>query len=201
MPKKWIRTREWQRQPHAKEPPASLWWYAYPDRQLVIKAYVAQCSRGRALPGKFKDELEIWLNQLSRSQNKAPWGHPRTYRYWTIPAYALANGLEQATLMKRLRELEKIARQEFPDRVPYSRKKRSPLAEIEIQEIKARYLSGVDAKDLADEFSITASQVGRICREEKAIRSKEREQPIAKQGAEAKDQSEFLPPPTPEDEL
>src|SRR5579864_5675477 len=118
MPKKWIRTREWQRQPHAKEPIASLWWFGFPDRQVIISAYVEQASRGRALPDDFKAKLVEWLDELKQLQNKKEWGQPRTYRYWTIPAFALARSLKPATLMKRLRELESIARQKFSDRVP-----------------------------------------------------------------------------------
>ncbi len=190
MARKFIRDHDWQRQPHVKNgPPVSLWWHRRPapDRHLVIDAYIDRCKLGRKhkdgpLPEDFKDDLIQWLAELSRLQNKKAWGQPRTLRYWSIPSYALAHEMEPAALMKRLRELEKIARQKFPDSVPSSRKVRAPLTEKEIQRIRQQYLAGVDAKKLADEFRITPSHVGRLCREEKAIRAAEREKARNKPG-------------------
>ena len=199
MPKKWIRTKEWERQPHAKGRIASLWWFDFPDRQVVISAYIEQARRGRAVPDDFKPKLVDWLDELWKSQNKREWGQPRTYRYWTIPSFARAHGLKPATLMKRVRELEEIARHKFPDRVPSSRKKRAPLSEQEIQEIKARYLSGVDAKELAAEYRIPASQVGHICRDEKEIRRSERETQESQQSAA--NGAESQPEPDPIEEM
>jgi hypothetical protein len=158
-------------------PPPSLWWYRRPapDRHVVIGAYLDKYRHGRTLPEDFKDNLEQWLSELSRLQNKQEWGQPRTLRYWSIPSYALAHDMEPAALMKRLRELEKIARQKFPDSVPSSRKVRAPLTEKEIQKIRQQYLAGVDAKKLADEFRITPAHIGRLCREQKEMRAAERE--------------------------
>lgn len=177
MPRKWIRNREWQRQPHIKDgPPASLWWYRRPDRQRVIAAYLERASRGRSLPPDFEDTLGTWLSDLSKLQNKKLWGQARTYRYWDIASYARDNGFVKVkTLMKYLRELEKIAKQMFPSDVPSSRKSRPPLTEKEIKEIKRRYLEGEDAKSIAEAFRIPSSQVGHLCREEKAIRAEQRE--------------------------
>lgn len=195
MPKaKFIRDEEWQRQPHVKDgPPPSLWWYRRPDRHLVINAYISQCKKGRTLPEDFKENLVQWLDDLSQGQFKKAWGQPRTFRYWSIPAYALANGMEKASLMKRLREMKNIAEEMFPDSVPSSKKRRVPLTPEEKEEIKRQYLEGVDAKELAQIFRIPPSHVGLICRKEKAIRAAERE----------KAQSEILkrenaPPATPE---
>jgi hypothetical protein len=146
----------------------------------VIDAYLERAARGRALPEDFKHKLVQWLGELSRLQNKKEWGQPRTYRYWSIPAYALAHKLKKASLMKRLRELEKVARQKFPDAVPSFRKARPPLTEKEIQEIRAQYLVGEDAKKLAEQFRLAPSHVGRLCREERRIRKAKWEESLAK---------------------
>jgi len=175
MPRKWVRDREWQRQPHVKDgPPPSLWWYARPDRHRAIDAYVNQCRRGRTLRDDFKDDLVMWLDALSRIQNKKAWGQPRTYRYWSVPAYALEHKMEPAALMKRLREMEKLAARLFPDSVPSSRKPRPQLTDDEKQKIRQRYLAGEDCKKLAEEFRLPPARVGLLCREEKALRNEER---------------------------
>ena len=77
--------------------------------------------------------------------------------------------------MKRLRKMEEIAKRMFPDSVPPRRKDRAPLTEKEIEEIRKAYLDGTDAKELAARFGIGAAHVGRLCREEKAIRAAKRE--------------------------
>jgi hypothetical protein len=193
MARKWIRNSAWKRQPHVKDgPPPSLWWFRRPDRHRIIDAYINQCKRGRALPEGFKDDLVKCLQDLSKYQNLKDWGKARTYRYWSAPAYALAHPpLKSAALMKRLRELEKIAIQLFRDDVPASRKPRAPLTEEEIQEIQKRCLDGDNIKDLAQEFRVTASKVGHLCREQKAIRN------AARQKAE----SETAPTSPPPDEM
>jgi hypothetical protein len=178
MPKKWVRNSEWRRSPHVKEgPPPSLWWYFRPDRQRVISAYLETASKGRTLATDFEDMLGTWLSDLSKIQNKKRWGQARTYRYWDIASYARDSGVvKEATLMKYLRRLEEIAMHLFPSDVPSSRKKRSsPLTGQEMQEIKRRYLQGEDAKSIAEAFRIPSSQVGLLCREEKAIRAEQRE--------------------------
>jgi len=175
--KKWIRNRDWARQPHVKEnAPSSLWWFRRPDRHRVVDAYLVRYSRGRALPDGFKDDVLRWLSDLNSLQNKKAWGQPKTFRYWSVPAYAVASGMKPAALMKRLRELEKVAKQLFPDSVPSSRKQRSSLNENEQQEIRKQYLAGEDARELAKKFRITPSQVGHLCRKERAIRDAEREE-------------------------
>lgn len=162
------------RQPHVKEgPPDSLWWYSRPDRRRVVDEYIDQYSRGRKLPNGFKDDLLLWLDDLSRKQKVS--GTTRTYRHWSIPAYELADGFKKGTLMKRLRELEKVAKKLFPDSVPYSRKLRTRLTEEEIKEIRELYEAGTDAKDIAPKFRVAPSKVGYLCRDLKAIRTTERE--------------------------
>ncbi len=117
------------------------------------------------------------MADLSKLQNKKRWGQPRTYRYWSAPAYALDNGfVEPATLMKYLRELENVAKQLFPDSVPSSRRARPPLTDDEKREIRKRYLAGEDAKALAKDFRIPPSHVGLLCVKEKDIRAAAREQ-------------------------
>jgi hypothetical protein len=92
MPRKWIRDREWQRQPHVKGGPLpSLWWFRRPDHHRVIREYTEQCSRGRTVPEDFDDELVGHLDTLNRLQSLKPRGHPRTFRYWSAPSYALAH--------------------------------------------------------------------------------------------------------------
>lgn len=175
MPRNWVRGPEWERQPHVKDgPPPSLWWYARPDHRRVVDAYFQQCKRGRTLPDDFRADLGLWLDDLTSIQNKKPWGQPRTYRYWSVPAYARAHKMEPAALMKRLREMEKLAAQLFPDSVPSSRKPRPQLTDDDKRKIRQRYLAGEDCKTLAEEFRIPAAHVGLLCREEKAVRNEER---------------------------
>jgi hypothetical protein len=150
-----------------------MWWYARPDRASVINGYINRYSKGRAVPDGFRETIVQTLGDLSRIHNKAEWGQPRTKRYWSIPAYALAHKMKRATLMKWLRELEAVAKEQFPDSVPSSRKRRA-LTEEDKQKIRQRYLAGEDCKNLAEEFRITAGHVGLICCDEKEQRDKER---------------------------
>jgi hypothetical protein len=175
MGRKWIRTKEWVRQPHVKDgPPSSLWWYQQPYRNQVIKAYLERAARGRALPDEFSEELKTWLSELSQPQNMKAWDRPRTVRYWSVPAYAAyLDTIKPATLMKYLRELENVAKKLFPADVPSSRKSRKLNAE-EIQELKRRYLAGTDAKVLAEKFRITPARVGQLCGAEKKQRAADR---------------------------
>jgi hypothetical protein len=192
--KKFVRDDKWQRQPHVKDgPPPSLWWYRRPDKRLVIDAYISKYRQGRSVPDGFKEDIVKWLEDLSALQNKKPWGQPRTLRYWAVPSYALAHKMEPATLMKRLREMENIAKQLFPDSVPSSRKTRAALTEAEKKEIRQLYLDGMDAKALAQRFHIAASKVGHLCREQKATRD----------AARKKAQNEAGPAPsnTPDSEM
>src|SRR5258708_16495694 len=132
--KRFIRNSEWQRQPHVKDgAPPSLWWHARPDRRRVIDAYVSQCKRGRAVPEGFKDDLVQWLDDLSSIQNKKPLG--RTFRYWDIPSYARAHKMKPASLMKRVREMEKLAAQLFPHSVPPTTKPHPHLTHQQNQAI------------------------------------------------------------------
>lgn len=147
-----------------------------PKRQQVIAAYVSQCARGGGkLPASFEDDLAQWLQDLDRRQSLKEYGKPRTRRYWDLPTYARAHGMPPHTFMKRFREMEKIAQKLFPDSVPSSRKPRAPLTEEEIQEIQRRCLEGESIKDLAQEFRVTASKVGHLCREQKAERNAARQ--------------------------
>jgi hypothetical protein len=126
------------------------------------------------LPEDFEDELTTNLQALHRLQNLKDFDRPRTYRYWSVPSYALAHRLKAPALMKRLRELEKIARRLFPDSVPSSRKPRAPLTEGEKQKIRERYRAGEDGSLLAYEFRITSAYVGQLCVAEKAERAQAR---------------------------
>lgn len=132
--RRWIRDRDWQRQPHVKDgPPPSLWWYRRPDHLKVVDAYLEQYSHGRTVSSGFRDQILRCLRDLSEGLYLKDWGHPRTWRYWSIPSYAATHGIKRATLMKRLRELEKVAIRLFRDSVPSDRLPRGPLSEHEIK--------------------------------------------------------------------
>lgn len=198
MPRKWVRGPDWLRQPHVKDgPPPSLWWYARPDRLRVIDAYIAKYERGRTVPQGFKEDLVRWLSDLSRIQNKKPWGKSRTFRYWDIPSYARAHEMEPATLMARLRKLEGIAIELFSDSVPSSRKK-ATLTTVDKQQIRQRYLKGEDAKKLAEEFRTTAGHIGLLCRKEKEARDTAREAAI---DAVKPSPAQATTAPSPDDDL
>jgi hypothetical protein len=198
MGRKWlgVSSKKFQRIPHNNDgPPPSLWWYLrqphpplpfddipMPESQYVIATYLRRCSRGRALPNGFEKQVAQWLQELSRAQNLREHGKPRTTRYWTIPAYALAHRMNSKTLCKRLREMENIAKKLFPERVPSSRK-RVPLTEERKQAIRDRFLEVKDFDSVAAEFGIEAFRVGQLCKNEKARIVAEREQAQATQEA------------------
>lgn len=195
MGRKWlgVSSAKYKKMPHVEDgPPPSLWWYRrqpdpswaddtpMPESQCVIDTYIRQCSRGRTLPAGFEKNLVRWLQDLSRPEKISP----RRKRYWSIPAYALAHKLYSERckpssrtkgFCKRFRELERIAIHLFPTRVPPGKEPRPPLTEDEKQALRQEYLAGVDAKELAEKFRIAASHVGRLCREQKAMRAAERE--------------------------
>src|SRR5271169_4896312 len=143
-----VSSAKYWKMPHVEGgPPRSLWWYrrqpapAWADdiptleSQKVIDEYLRQRARGRRLPSGFEANLARCLQDLSRPEKISP----RRERYWSIPAYALAHDMEKATLMKRLRELERIAISLFPIHVPTHRKPRPPLTDKEKQSIRQRY--------------------------------------------------------------
>jgi len=101
----------------------------------VIGAYIEQVSRGKSVKKNFKDELLGWLRELSGPVKISP----RREWYWTLPAYARAHELPDKTFCKRFREMEKIAKQLFPERVPSDRKPQ-PLTEELKRKIGSRYL-------------------------------------------------------------
>jgi hypothetical protein len=170
MGKKWVPAREYSRTPHAEERAPSLWWYArdadytpMPESQCVIDTYLRQCARGRKVPKDFDAKLMQWLLDLSLEQRVSP----RKKCYWTIPAYAFANNLHSKTFCKRFRELEEIAKEFFPHRVPPNRI-RVVITEEKKQAIRQRVLEGKHIRDIATEFGIPPFRVGQLCREEKA---------------------------------
>jgi hypothetical protein len=126
-----------------------------------------------------------WLQALSDLQSLKAWGKPRTWRYWSIPAYALAHKMNPKTFCKRFREMEEIATRLFSDSVPASRKQRGPLTEAEKISIRKRYLQGEDCAALAQEFGLKSSHVGLLCRKEKAARRTEQEAKAAKENESA----------------
>jgi hypothetical protein len=174
MGRRWlgVSKREYVRMPHADGWPESLWWFVHDraDAKPVIDSYLSRYTRGAKLPDGFRDELITCLQDLSQIQNLKAWGKPRTKRYWTIPNYARAHGLQPFTLMKRLRELEKIAKGMFPDRAAGYGRIREPLTEDEKAAIRLKYYEGVDVADIAKNFRIAEGYVGRLCRAERSLK-------------------------------
>ncbi len=174
MGRRWlgVSKRDYLRMPHADGWPESLWWFVHnrADAKAVIDSYLTRYARGAGVPDGFRDELLTCLRGLSQIQNLKAWGKPRTKRYWTIPNYARAHGLQPFTLMKRLRELEKIAKGMYPDRAAIRGRIRAPLTEAEKDAIRFKYLEGVDVEEIAREFKITEGYVGRLCKVERELK-------------------------------
>jgi hypothetical protein len=141
--RKWILPRdEYDRNAHAGAPAVSLWWYRYrndgdptTESERVIDAYIKQVSRGKAVEKNFKDELLQCLYELKEPGRISL----RQERYWTLDAYALAHQLPKGGFLKRFREMEKIAAELFPERLPWNRDRRPVTDETEI-EIRNYYL-------------------------------------------------------------
>jgi predicted DNA-binding protein (UPF0251 family) len=178
MGRRWLGVshRAYVRMPHAESWPDSLWWYirrpgeSTADRQNIINTYLERYARGAKVPDGFRDELVACLHDLSRIHTLTKWGKPRTKRYWTIPNYARANGIHPYTLMKRLRGLESIAKQMFPERAAAHGRFRQPLTQTEIDAIRLKYLEGVDVEAIAKQFKITKAHVGLLCKTEKQLK-------------------------------
>lgn len=193
MGRKGVPNSVYWRMPHVEERAPSLWWYQHqpgddstptPESQCVIDTYLHQCARGRSLPKNFGEKLRQWLQDLSSKQQISP----RKKRYWAIPDYARLHRLHDKTFCKRFRELEKIAKQLFPHRVPPSRVI-VVLSDERMQAMRTRVLEGADISAVAKEFGIAPFRVGQLCREEKARvlekREKEREEWEAARAAES----------------
>jgi len=198
MVSRWIRDAGRMQRPRGMERVPSLWWYQRSDRQRVVDAYLDRCKQVRTLRRDplaegFRGQLSTWLEDLNRCQNLKEWGDSRTERYWTVPAYAQANRIEKAALMRHLRELEALAKAMYPDAVPSSRKTRSRLTEGDIRIIRQRYLEGMAAKEIAATFRIPPSRVGQICREQRAIRAAERERMIVEHIEQVSDPALIVP--------
>jgi hypothetical protein len=178
MGRRWlgVSKRDYLRMPHAESWPESLWWYvgeSATNRNKIIDAYIERYAKGRAIPDGFSDELRTFLKDLGQIQTLTAWKKPRTKRYWTIPDYARAHGIRPHTLMKRLRELENVAKGVWPGRAEkYGRRdlKRDPLTEKEIEAIRSEYLKGIDAKQIAQDFRLSAAHVGKLCSAERIVR-------------------------------
>jgi hypothetical protein len=131
----------------------------------VVDAYLEQYSHGRTLGDGFRDEILRCLRDLDKGLFLKDWGRPRTWRYWSIPSYAVTHGIKPHTLMKRLRELENVATKLFPDSVPPDRLPRKSLSEAEVNELRGMYAAGVSARDIAPLYDIHPSRVGLLCRD------------------------------------
>lgn len=198
MVSRWIRDSARMLRPHAKERAPGLWWYQRDDRQRVIDAYLDRRKRRRKpghclLAQDFRNHLSTWLEDLNLCQNLKAWGDPYTWRYWTVPAYALANRIEKGVLIRHLRELEELAKAMFPEDVPNSRRLRARLTEDDIRKIRQLYLEGTAARAIATRFRIPSSRVGQLCREQKAIRTAERERMIIEHMEQVSDPTRIVP--------
>ncbi len=137
------------------------------DSLAVIDLYLHQCSRGRSLPDDFRKHLLKWLQDLNRPVKISK----RRERYWTIPAYELAHGINPKTLCKRMRELEKIAKRLFPNRAP---DQRGPITESEKAEMRQEIWQE-DIKAIAKKHKTTPARVGQICRAEISLKRADRQ--------------------------
>ncbi len=174
MGRRWLGVSKWNylRMPHADGWPESLWWFVhYPaDRKAVIDSYLASYARGKTVPDGFRETLITCLRELSQIQNLKAWGKPRTKRYWTIPDYARAHAIKRHTLMKWLRELEKIAKAKYPARAKAYGRRCEPLTENDKKAMRLKCCEGTDIQDIAKEFRITPAHAARICRTEMQLR-------------------------------
>jgi len=117
MPRrKWIPKRIYERSPHAESPPASLWWFrpGSSKSRKVVRQYLKQVARGRTVNKTLKADLYRWLGELAEPVRVSK----RRKKYWTLPAYALAHGLNRSTFLKQFREMAAIAANLYPRRVP-----------------------------------------------------------------------------------
>jgi hypothetical protein len=184
MGRRWLGVSKlnYLRMPHAESRPESLWWYSRKprpswadwaddeptaDAQKVIDTYLERYARGAKVPDGLREDLMRWLQDLSRIHNLEKWGKPRTDLYWTIPNYARALKLNRFTLMKRLRELEKTAKQLFPERAAARGRSRAAVSEKEIEDIRKKFSDGVRVKTIATEFRLPEGHVGLICKAER----------------------------------
>lgn len=174
MGRRWlgVKKRDYVQMPHAESWPESLWWFLHyaADRKAVIDSYMEKYARGKKIPEGFRDELTTCLKDLGQIQTLKQWGKPRTKRYWTIPAYARAHRLRPFTLMKWLRELEKIAKGMYPDRAKAYGRRTKPLTENDKDKMRLKCCEGTDIQDIAKQFKITPAHAARICRAEMQLR-------------------------------
>jgi hypothetical protein len=122
MPRrKWIPKHIYERSAHANSLPDGLWWFRpeTKDSREVVRLYLKQVARGRAPDKTLKDDLFSWLGELTQPVKIGP----RRKRYWTLPAYAIAHGLNRSTFLKRFREMAAIAARLYPERVPTERRR------------------------------------------------------------------------------
>lgn len=175
--------------PHAESWPESLWWYEKKQGtewsafepsargQQVIDAYITRYAHGvAAVPDDFRQQLICWLHELKREQNLKQWRKPKTKRYWTIPDYARANGIQPHTLMKRLRELENVAKEMFPELAKHYGRRIEPVSETEKEDIIREYWKDMDIKAIAKKHGLNPGHVGRICADHKEMKRAVRRQ-------------------------
>jgi hypothetical protein len=142
------------------------------ESQRVLSEYLRQRARGKKFAAEdFETTLTTWLIDLSHpvKVNQRKSKYREASEYWTIPSYALAHRTHPKTACKWFRELEKVAKQLYPQRVPTHRKS-STLTAARIRAIRAEFAESGDFKAVAAKFDIAPFRVGQLCAEEKAKR-------------------------------
>jgi hypothetical protein len=90
----------------------------------------------------------------------------------------LANKLDKFTLMKRLRELEKIAKRLCPEDVPVGRAT-IPIYEWDAEAIRGRFAELSQNMDaftiIAKEFGVEPFRIGQICKDLKEEAKRQRD--------------------------
>jgi hypothetical protein len=193
--RKFIKRDTWICTPHASSHPPSLWWYkklAPEDSRFVLLTYlewrvyqshkvragstserweaVCRALEVRAADGKvphdFVRKLHLWISELLTNQ-----GTKTKPVYWTLDGYAIAHKITKTKhpFLAWFRTLEKIAKELYPDRVPFGRRDK-PLSEEETKAIRLEYGQTGDATEIAARHGIEDWRVGQICQVEKQIR-------------------------------
>jgi len=188
--RRFIPRDKWKRVPHAASHSEGLWWCQFewddlaPDSRKVVDRYLGRAARARKNVNGFADQLLLCLKDLTTKQRISP----RKSTYWTVDAYARHKGVKVSTLCSRLRKLEKIAIEMFPDRLPEFRKRRlRELTLDEIWDIQFGFYEHGDFNIIAQKFGIPKWRVGQLVKDEKAMRSYNR---FAEMADKARDEME-----------
>jgi hypothetical protein len=151
--------------PVAKGPSRGLWWFIhYPSAiEDVVSYYLERYGRGKEIPVDFRVDLLSHLGNLSRAHKVKLYGK-KTARYWTVPAYAKASKIEPGTMMKWVRQLNKIAIELYPEEAERFGFRTKPLSEKEIEGMHLKCYEGMDIHDIAALYRINVGHAARLCK-------------------------------------